>query len=563
MSCSSFSVNEQLKGDYMFNKNATFYENFLNVAKLRNKAPAIYYEGKTISYKELLKLINRFSAFFTKSGLKENDLITLVAPNTPEAVAAFYAASQCGLKIHILHPLTIPENIIREYHDKNSKLLITSSLFLNNYSRIIEEKIPILAIGPADSLGFFKEKAFALMNKDKLTVYNGHREIRNYLKNVRHLDPQESYVNYDVREGRVVLSSGGTTGISKSILLSDFAFNAIIVNSPWFMENSAPDFFYDKTMLAVLPMFHGFGLTMGVMCLLSSGGRIALLPKFHTRYVISLLKKGRLTFMIGVPAIYEAMLKNKDFHGEIVRPLRQCWVGGDFISPSLLKRFNRRLEESGSEGRLMEGYGLTETVTVLCVNRLHDHKDGSIGRPLPNVRVRILDEKHQVLPVNAIGEIAVSGETLMNGYIHEADPFILIDKEKYICTGDIGRLDEDGFLYFISRKKRIIKKKGLNIYPLEIEKKVSEHNAVLDCAYLGETYKGRDYTVLYLSLHPGSEEKKVNEEIKSDLASSFNSYEVPDEIIIREKLPHTDVGKVDYKSLGTDFHAHLVEEFGE
>jgi long-chain acyl-CoA synthetase len=542
----------------MYQLDKSIYSNFLDTVRLRKDAPVIFYEGKTISYNSFLKIVRSFSAYYRKIGLKEGDLITLVAPNTPESVACFYAASQCGLSIHLLHPLTSQENILKEYEDKHSKLLVTISLFIRFYDKILARKIPILTVSPTDSLNGLKRFGFSLIAKKQLAAYKEHKkEFATYLKDVKPLKGDPDYVDYPSKRGRIILSSGGTTGVSKSIVLSDYAFLALLDNSMWIMEYTDRKQFFDKTMLAVLPMFHGFGLTMGVMALMLAGGRIALMPKFHTKPVVKLLKQKKLTYLIGVPAIYEALLKNKEFRGDLLKPLEQCWVGGDFISPSLLERFNKVLSESGSKGMLMEGYGLTETVTVLCVNRLKDHKDGTIGRPLPNVQVKILDEDHKEVRHGELGEIAITGETLMEGYMHEANPFYEIDGKKYVLSGDIGKVDDDGFVYFCSRKKRMIKKKGLNIYPLAIEKAVSSIDGVLECAYLGETYKGRDYTVLYVGVgegHPFEETKKA---ILADLKLRFNKYELPDFVFLRENFPHTNVGKINYPDLAKNFHAYL------
>lgn len=542
----------------MYQLDKSIYSNFLDTVRLRQNAPVIFYEGKTISYNSFLKIVHSFAAYYRKIGLKEGDLITLVAPNTPESVACFYAASQYGLAIHLLHPLTSQENILKEYEDKHSKLLVTISLFIRFYDKILEKGIPILVVSPTDSLNGIKRFGFSLIAKKQLKAYNEHKkEFATYLKDVKPLRGEESYADYPSKRGRIILSSGGTTGVSKSIVLSDYAFLSLLDNSMWIMEYNDRKEFFGKTMLAVLPMFHGFGLTMGVMALMLAGGRIALMPKFHTKPVVKLLKQKKLTYIIGVPAIYEALLKNKDFHGDLLKPLEQCWVGGDFISPSLLERFNKVLAESGSKGYLMEGYGLTETVTVLCVNRLKDHKDGTIGRPLPNVSVKILDENRKEVKNGELGEIAITGETLMEGYMHETNPFYEIDGKKYVLSGDIGKMDDDGFIYFVSRKKRMIKKKGLNIYPLAIEKAVSSIPAVLECAYLGETYKGRDYTVLYVSVQEGHTFEEAKKDIDRTLKLQFNKYELPDFVFLRESFPHTNVGKINYPDLAKDFHAFL------
>ncbi len=542
-------------------RSKTIYENFLDICNWRGDNDAIYYENKVYSYRDFLAIIHRIASFYHSIGLRKGDLITLVVPNTPETVASFYAALQLGLKVHILHPLTSEDNIIRELEDKQSKLLVTVSLFLRFYGRIIEEKFPILAIDPTVSLPWYKRFGFSLACRKKLEAYRKHKDILDYGRDCK--SSYDKFVHYDTKEGHIILSSGGTTGVSKSIILNDFSFLTILQDGCWFLGDSEEEA-VNESMLAALPMFHGYGLTMGVMAVPFLGGKIGLLSSFRTKKVIQLLKKGRLTTLLGVPTVYEALLKNKHFKGEILKPIRNCWVGGDFISPSLLERFNARLAEAGSKGRLMEGYGLTEAVNVLAVNRLSDWKDGSIGHAIPGVKVKIIDENGVEVPPMNEGEIAVGGDTLMVGYYHAEDvnPFTEIDGERYLKTGDLGKMDEDGFIYFISRFKRIIKKKGMNVYPLSIEKTVSNLDEVEECAYLGETYKGYDDTALYVELAPGADRDKAQEKILSALHHGYNKYEWPDFIFIKERFEHTSVLKIDYKVLSKEFHDFLVEKFG-
>lgn len=542
----------------MIDTSKTIYENFRSTALLRGLNPAAYYEGKTISYLKLLELSNRFASYYYSLGITPNDIITIVAPNTPESVAAFLGASQAGIKVHLLHPLTSQENILKEFKEKHSKLLVTVSFFIRFYDKIVKESIPMLVLNFTDSLSPIQKLGFGVINYSKLAPFYRNRQLPRFSKVAKKRADKE--IDYDVKSPRIYLSSGGTTGVSKTIELSDYAFTSLISTGTWIV-NSKPEEMYDKTMLAALPMFHGFGLTMGVLTMLLYGGRIALLPTFRTKKVIALLKKDRLNLLIGVPAVYEALLKNKKFQGDLIKNIRECFVGGDFISPSLIERFNQRLKESGSKGLLLEGYGLTETVTVLSVNRLLDHKEGSIGKPLPGVIVKILDDDNKEVPTGEKGEIAVAGPTLMNGYFEQEDPFLHKNGMDFVKTGDIGYMDKDGFLYFVSRKKRMIKKSGMNIYPLAIEKYVSTLPYIEECAYLGETYKGRDYTALFI--HLKEEKDDVENAIRASLKGTFNKYELPDYVFKRDEFGHTNVGKIDYVSLAKEFHEFLVKTFGE
>ena len=524
----------------------TFYQNLTNIVSLFPDQPAIFYEGNTISYRALLQRVQRMSQAILDAGVKKGDTITMLAPNTPEAVASFYAASQLGVNLSLLHPLSKIEQIEADRQEKSSKLLIVASILLPTLPELVERKIPMLAIETKESLPFVKKLLYPLAMKQDNFSFKDHPEVRRFHNAKKLCQAAEDYPSKD---GRIFLSSGGTSGKEKSIALSDYAFLSLISTVPYIVDGSEEDLTH-MVMLAALPMFHGFGLAMGVLTMLSWGGAIELLPKFRSQKALGALShKGRQAILIGVPVMFEALLKNPDLNAEKLQRLRVAFVGGDFIAPSLLKRFNEKAEEAGSTGRLFEGYGLTETVTVLCVNRLSAHKDGTIGQCLPGVKALVIDEEGDILPPNQEGELIVAGETLMNGYLGGDDPFIEVNGERYVKTGDIGKIDEDGFLTFISRKKRMIKKKGFNIYPLRIEKRISSIAGVDECAYFAKIGERSENTYLYLVIHDQKEKESILEQAKQVLKKEFYDYEFPEHLEVKDDLPKTNVGKIDYKVL--------------
>ncbi|MBP5217051.1 MAG: acyl--CoA ligase, partial [Bacilli bacterium] len=469
-----------------------------------------------------------------------------LAPNTPEAVASFYAASQLGVNLSLLHPLSKIEQIEADRKEKNSKLLIIASILLPSLPELVERKIPLLAIETKESLPFLKKLLYPLAMKQDNFSFKDHPEVRRFHNVKKTYQGAESYPSKD---GRIFLVSGGTSGKEKSIALSDFAILSLIAKVPYIVEGSEDDLTH-IVMLAALPMFHGFGLAMGVLNLLSWGGAVELLPKFRSQKALNALShKDYQAILIGVPVMFEALLKNPNLDEEKLRRLRIAFVGGDFIAPSLLQRFNAKAEKAGSTGRLFEGYGLTETVTVLSVNRLSTHKEGTIGQCLPGIKALIIDDEGNVLPPNQEGDLVVTGDTLMNGYLEGDDPFLEIAGERYVKTGDIGKIDEDGYLTFISRKKRMIKKKGFNIYPLRIEKRISSIPGVDECAYFARVGERSENTYLYLVIRDKKEKESILEEAKAILRKEFYDYEFPEHLEVKDDLPKTNIGKIDYKVL--------------
>ena len=336
---------------------------------------------------------------------------------------------------------------------------------------------------------------------------------------------------YDNKSGKIYLSSGGTSGKPKTIVLSDFSILSLIDVAPEVLGENIKKEVQSKFMLACLPMFHGFGLVMGILTLMLHGGADSILPKFRSQKVVDLIEKNKCNIIIGVPAMFEALLKNKNFYGEKLKNIDICFIGGDFIPPSLLQRFNKKLEENGSKAKVFEGYGLTETVTVMSVNTFENNCLGSVGKPINNVKVKILDDDHNVLNCFEKGEIAISGPTLMNGYLEGESNFIEIDKERYVLSGDIGYLDDEGFLFFVSRKKRIIKKKGYNIFPLEIEKYISSLDEVENCSYLSKNGNAEEETYLFLEIK-SQEQENIKNKVIELIRKNGQEYEVPDQVII-------------------------------
>lgn len=530
--------------------NLTLYENLLSCNKNRLNKEALYYQNKSIKFKTLFEEVEKIASYFVSLGLKENDFITIVAPNIPEALYCFMAGNKLGLRVHLLHPLISLKPLKEELDEKHSKLLITLDIFSTKYEELLPY-YPILLISPSDSLAKFKQVAFKLLNKKSISK---NPKFINYSTLPTHYQEAKT-IHFDNKKDSIFLSSGGTTGKSKTIMLSDYAIYALITQADKIIDKKYID---DHYMLAVLPMFHGFGLVMGVLTPLYNNARVSMVPQFHTLPVIKLIKKNKANILIGVPLIYEALLSKKEFDGDFIKNINLAFIGGDFISPSLLKRFNDHLKKHNSEGLLLEGYGLTETVTVCNVNTLKNHKDRTVGKPLSIVSNYIIDENNNILPPNTQGEIALGGETLMNGYyLHDVSKdFITLNGEKCVKTGDLGYIDEEGYLYFVSRAKNVIKHKGFNIYPLMIEKKVSTIDFVKECSYTSLIINELETPVLYLSLNSTTlTEEEIKSKLKSYIKEEFADYCIPERIYILDSLPHTNVGKIDVVKLKNTFNS--------
>lgn len=523
----------------------TLYQTLADVAARLPDGRALYYKGRYIRYAVMMREIDALAAGLVKRGVRAGDAVTVCMPNVPEAVYALYAINKLGAIAHMVHPLA-PAAQLKKFMDKtNSRLLLVLSIALKEYAPLADGvPLGVVAVPPARSLGPLKNAAFSFMHRKEivkgrnivmygdLIVRRGHVEAAPYT-------PRTA----------VYLHSGGTSGEPKVIELSDAAVNALASRAPHIL--AFMDRIEGTAMLAVLPMFHGFGLAMGVHTPLVNGAVSVLMPKFSTKETIALLEKGRLDYLIGVPALYEALLRRPDFTKDKLKHIKIAFIGGDCVTPDLLNRFDTRIRENGGTARLFEGYGLTETVTVCNVNLFSANRPGSVGRPLPGLICKIVDEAGNELDPHETGEILIGGDTLMTGYLGDEAAtraaFTERDGVRYVRTGDAGYVDEDGFLYFKQRLKRIIKIAGVSVYPSEIEAAAVAMDGIAEACALEGQDGGKTVVELYLTAETscGPDGDAVREHIRQ----SLGPYAVPRKVVYLDELPKTLVGKADVNAL--------------
>lgn len=514
------------------------YDMLKNFVNKDGKDRALLYMGKSFSYVELFAGIDDAARRLAPL-VKPGEVATICMPNTPECVYCFYALNKIGAIAHMVHPLA-PLNQLKKFMTAaKSKLLITLSINLEKYAPITDA-FPVVYVHPARSLGGVMRFAFDLTNKP----YKGDKSGMTAFDALERGTVPE--VSRDGSTTGVYLHSGGTGGEPKIIELSDDAVNALAARGAEALETADVK---NKYMLAALPMFHGFGLTMCIHAMLSYGGVSVLMPKFDPKTTVKLIKKNRMNFMIGVPNLFRALLKTKGFSGDALKNVSVAFVGGDCAPQDLLDEFNARMESAGARGRLFEGYGLTETVTVCAVNNYSHNRKGSMGYMLSDLGAVIVEpESTKVLPPFERGEIAVCGDTLMNGYLdndgENRKVFFELDGKRYVRTGDFGYMDGDGFLYFVQRLKRIIKISGISVYPKEIEASALELDGVTGSCAVEYKDGGKTRIALFLTGKP-QEEGAVRKKIESDLSR----YAVPTIVRTIDAIPVTAVMKADTMAL--------------
>jgi long-chain acyl-CoA synthetase len=510
---------------------------------------ALLFMGKYLTYKELVEKIDSFaSGLFSLTENKEK-VITMALPNVFEAIISFYAVNKLGIISHMVHPITPVMQMRKFMKSTNSKTLIVLDTFFDHYKDLLDDDIRLILVTPVDNFGLIKKIGYRLINKKKLSNITYGKNVINF-RTLYDIDNVQEVVK-DSHESSTYLHSGGTSGEPKTIELSNYAINYLASRASFIMDR---DDFTNKHMLGVLPMFHGFGLCMGIHGILRFSGVSTLMPKFNADETVKLIKKNQVNYIIGVPSLFEALLKHPEFSHPDIKHVEQAFVGGDYVALDLKKRFDQAMDKVGSTARLLEGYGLTEVVTVCSVNTIKNHNQSSVGKPLPGIDMAILDmETKAILPTNKDGIIAVSGPTMMNGYLNDEQAtsasIIEISKKKWLLTGDLGFMDETGYVHFKQRLKRIIKVSGIPVLPAEIENLLMSFEAVAEVAAIGIPDETKGNMVKLFIVWNDKSHKIDESKLKDIIKMNLGSYAVPKEIVYLDELPKTVIGKINVLAL--------------
>ena len=518
---------------------------------------AFDFMGKSTTYRQLIQEIQRCARALKTIGVRENDCVTIAMPNCPQATYMFYAVNLVGGICNMIHPLSAEKEIEFYLNESKSVTVITLDQFYNKFEAVRQNTgvVNIILARVKDALSKPVKAGYMLTEGRKIQKIPDDAPVirwKDFLRLGR-----ACFWNYKVErrasDPAVILYSGGTTGKTKGILLSNRNFNAlgrqVIAANPMFRPG-------DK-MLAAMPLFHGFGLGVCVHTMLSSGGRCILVPRFTAQSYAKLITKYRCNFIAGVPTLYEALIRIPDMKNADLSCLKGVFSGGDSLSVELKKKFDKFLYDHKATVQIREGYGTTETVTACCLTPTHISKEGSIGIPFPDTYIKIVKpDTDEELPYGEEGEILLAGPTVMQEYINHPEETARTlrtheDGLTWVYTGDLGYMDSDGFIYFKGRAKRMIVSSGYNIYPGQIENILDAHEKVHMSCVIGvpDPYKMQVVKV-FLMLKPGVDANDATkEEIMAYCRKNIAKYALPKEIEFRDELPKTLVGKVAYRQL--------------
>ena len=548
----------------------SMYENLERCAEKYPNLTAYVFMGRKTTYKTLVQEVNLCARALKSIGIRSGDRVTIAMPNCPQGVIMFYAVNLVGAIANMIHPLSSEKEI--EFYLKESKSIsaITLDQFYHKFEAIRQnvnlDNIIIASI--KDALSQPIKAGYMLTEGRKLQKIPKDAPILRWNEFLRR---GRSYrwkykANVKAGDGAVILYSGGTTGVTKGILLSNLNFNAlaaqIIATNPFFRPGDR--------MLAVMPIFHGFGLGVSIHSMLVNGGCCILVPRFTAESYAKLLLKYRCSLIAGVPTLYEALLRLPKMKNADLSCLKGVYSGGDSLSVELKKRFDKFLFDHHAAIQVREGYGLTECVTASCLTPLNMAREGSIGLPFPDTYYKIVKPGTQEeVPYGEIGEICLSGPTVMLGYLgHEEENAQTLQKHPdgltWVHTGDLGTMDEDGFVYFKQRLKRMIVTSGYNVYPSQLENIFDAHELVQMSCVIGVPDELKIQKVkAFIMLKPGVVASQENKDILMAYARKhIAKYALPYDIEFRAELPKTLVGKVAYRVLEEEEAAKRAAESG-
>ena len=531
------------------------------------------YYGNKKTYHEFLKQIDEVARSLKALGVKHKDVISICMPNTPEGIISFYAANKIGAVASMIHPLSA-ENEIKHYLTiSKSEWLITIDFALEKIGHIIDDtKVKkVISVSVSESMPPLIKSIYTASN----TTTNISKVIKainpmTYLNNDNHVF-HENRMNWkdflrlgkdytkeidDEFKGKdiaAILYSGGTTGTPKGVILTNLNLNASAMQN---FEHVACLRDKDK-VLAIMPIFHGFGLSVCIHCVQYFGGTSILLPQFNAKTFDKIVKKYEPNVLVGVPTLFEAIINNKNFKHMKLDYLTCVISGGDSLSVDLKKRFDEFLEKHHSPTTIREGYGLTECCAASCFTPLNHYKPGSIGIPYPDTYYKIVQDGTEIeVPYGTAGEIVITGPTVMDGYIrNKKETKQTLRKHKdgriWLHTGDEGVMDSDGFVYFKGRLKRMIITSGYCVYPNNIENVIDSHPLVRMSCVIGIPHPYKvTVAKAFIVLKDGIiKDDEILTSIKELVEKNLARFSWPYDYEFRDELPKTLVGKVAYNVL--------------
>ena len=516
--------------------------------------PFLDFMDRRSTYGEVLEQVNRAAAGFRALGVGPGVRVGLYLPNTPHYVICFFAVLKAGGQVANFSPLYAERELVAQMRDSKVHMMVTLdviSLYPHLALAMRDAPLDKVIVGSLlDVLPTGKSILFRLLARSKVaSVPKDDRHVR-FADLVALAPPLMEGPEIDTGDLAVLQYTGGTTGVPKAAMLSHRNWSAAGHQAAlWCSSMSAES---EEKVVGVLPLYHCFALAIVLLCSIYYRSEIILHPRFELDQLLKDIDRKKATTFVGVPTLYNAMINHPDLGKYDLSSLRVSLSGGAPIAPEVREKFG---ELSGC--RVIEGYGLSETAAVVaCTPFEGEARPGSVGLPLPGITVEIRDlaDHAQRLGPNEKGEICIRGPQVMAGYLDRPEATAETLPDGLLRTGDIGYLDDEGYLWLVDRIKEMIISGGYNVYPRIIEDAIFEHPDVTEAAVIGipDEYRGESAKA-YIVLTAGRE--LTLDELKTFLSSRIGPHEMPVEMEIRDELPKTPVGKISRKDLVTEDRA--------
>ncbi|OEH92410.1 fatty acid--CoA ligase family protein [Bacillus solimangrovi] len=501
-------------------------EQFHLAAEKNPNKDAYVFQGMKGTYKELQQQINAFAASLMESGIKKGDHIGLISANTPQFVISLYGALQAGAVVIPINPIYTAEEIGYILNNGDAKAVISIDKLMPMFDKI-DAKLPnvenyiVLETGKMDYSQFLirdKMKPFSICLQ---TVVNS-----------------GSFPKLSQEDLAVILYTSGTTGKPKGAMLTHGNVYSNAIDVADYLSINEND-----TVVNVLPMFHVFCLTVALNAPLISGGTLLILPRFSPEEVFATVLENKATVFAGVPTMYNFLLQYAKSSEADFSSIRLCISGGASMPVALLNSFEQKFDV-----RISEGFGMSEASPVTCFNPLdRPRKAGSVGMSIRNVFNKVVDPEGNEVPVGEVGELVVQGPNVMKGYYKMPEETAMTLKDGWLYTGDMARMDDEGYFYIVDRKKDMVIVGGYNVYPREVEEILYGHPEVIEAAVIG--IPDPNYGEAVKAFVVVKDKTLTEESFKEYCAAHLAKYKVPSEIEFLEELPKNTTGKILRRSL--------------
>jgi long-chain acyl-CoA synthetase len=532
----------------------SLYERLVQTVQAHEKDAAWDFLIATQNYKDFLADIDKFADALAAAGFQKGDIMTISMPTCPQGIIPIYAVNKLGGIASMIHPLSPPPQIEMYLNISNSTWAMTLDSFYPKFVEVLgktQVKKLILARIP-DYLPAIGKLVFKMKSKGQIKKVPADDRVI-WMADMLHGNyPRAPKAEVSTDDTAVILYSGGTTGTPKGIELSNM--NMI---SEGMMVASWINAHEGQSVLAILPIFHGFGLGVCVNSFFMAGGKSILIPTFTPEDVAKIVKKKHPNYIMAVPTLFEALASNETFKHCDLSCFAATFCGADTLPRKTKEKFEAVVKAGGGNCKLLEGYGLTEAVTAIMASPTSEYREGSVGIPLSNMLAQICEVGGTAeVPCGEEGEICISGPAVMKGYLNnpEATAETLVthdDGQVWLHTGDLGLMDKDGFTYFRLRIKRMLKVSGFNVYPMNVEETLRKMPDIEDVCIIGvpdekQVSKVKAFVVLKDKTKATDEEKQA---IMDFGVANLLKYESPREVEFRDSLPKTLIGKIAFNTL--------------